>query len=193
MPLGFGLRLGLLGHSDRTTGGLNSLDGGFDRSGVGDLLQPAFLDQHGRILARLLHGDEQILGDAPGDRALADEIDQPAVLILDPGLVVRRLWVSPDWLARTDVRWLDPDTDEPDETSATMLANDLASNLGDASLRLQQDVYVAAFADYLRGGPWSSSISLGGLSANLHSVAERLDDADLGELADLIDRRLVLD
>jgi peroxiredoxin len=30
------------------------------------------------------------------------EIDQPAVLILDPGLVVRRFWVSPDWLARTE-------------------------------------------------------------------------------------------
>jgi hypothetical protein len=24
------------------------------------------------------------------------------VLILDPGLVVRRFWVSPDWLARTE-------------------------------------------------------------------------------------------
>lgn len=30
------------------------------------------------------------------------EIDQPAVLIVNPDLSVRRLWVSPDWLARTE-------------------------------------------------------------------------------------------
>jgi peroxiredoxin len=30
------------------------------------------------------------------------EIDQPAVLIVQPDLSVRRLWVSPDWLDRTD-------------------------------------------------------------------------------------------
>jgi len=30
------------------------------------------------------------------------EIDQPAVLIIEPGLKVRQLFVSPDWLERTD-------------------------------------------------------------------------------------------
>lgn len=30
------------------------------------------------------------------------EMDQPAVLIVNPDLSVRRLWVSPDWLARTE-------------------------------------------------------------------------------------------
>ena len=98
-----------------------------------------------------------------------------------------------DWLARTDIRWLDPDTHEPDETSATLLGNDVVTHLGDASLRLQQDVYVAAFAEYLHGGPWSSAVSLGGLTANLHSLAERLDDSELDDLASLIDQRLELD
>lgn len=32
------------------------------------------------------------------------EIDQPAVLIVNPDLTVRRLWVSPDWLARTEAK-----------------------------------------------------------------------------------------
>ena len=42
------------------------------------------------------------------------EIDQPAVLIVNPDLSVRRLWVSPDWLARTEAEdvlaelWLEP-------------------------------------------------------------------------------------
>lgn len=32
------------------------------------------------------------------------EIDQPAVVILEPGLRLRRLWVSPDWMDRTEAQ-----------------------------------------------------------------------------------------
>ena len=100
---------------------------------------------------------------------------------------------APDgWLAVAVIRWLDPDTTEPHEASTRLLGGDLVASIGDAPLRLQQDVYVAAFAETLRGGGWSGLISLDGLSANLHAVASRLGDTAVAEAADLIDARAQL-
>lgn len=96
------------------------------------------------------------------------------------------------WLARGVIRWLDPDTSAPSEIESSLLAADIASSIGDSPLRLQQDVYVAAFAETLRGTGWSGLISLDGLSQNLHSLATRLGDESVAEVADLVDDRINL-
>lgn len=98
-----------------------------------------------------------------------------------------------DWLARATVRWLHPDTLEPSETGARLDAQDVSQRLGDAPIRLQQDIYIAAFAERLRGSGWSDLLSLGSLSENLHVLADRLDDSKLQELAELVDIRRDLD
>jgi Ca-activated chloride channel family protein len=93
------------------------------------------------------------------------------------------------WLARADIRWLHPDTNVPSELSQTLLGSDLAASIGDSPLRLQQDVYVAAFAETMRGSGWEGLISLDGLSENVRSLGARLADTDLLEAAELIDTR----
>ncbi len=97
-----------------------------------------------------------------------------------------------NWLARADIRWLDPDSGLPSEHSASLLGSDLLGSLGDAPLRFQQDVYVAAFAESLAGGAWAGMVSLDGLSQNLQSLAARLGDPALAEAAVLIDLRVEL-
>ncbi len=100
---------------------------------------------------------------------------------------------SDAWVARATVRWLHPDTREPSETGARLDAQDVSQRFGDAPARLQQDILVAAFAERLRGSGWSDLLSLRSLSENLHLLAERLDDSQLQELADLVDVRRDLD
>jgi Ca-activated chloride channel family protein len=97
-----------------------------------------------------------------------------------------------EWLARGVIRWLDPDTSVPTEMDATLLAGDLAASIGESPLRLQQDVYIAAFAETLRGSGWNGLISLDGLSQNLHSLAGRLGDESVEEAATLVDARISL-
>lgn len=90
-------------------------------------------------------------------------------------------------LATVHVRWTDPDRGTPVERSATITAGDLAPSFEAAPPRLRQDVLVAAFAESLRGGPWSSQLSLAQLAANLDLVAAALPgDPYLAELAGLV-------
>ncbi|MEQ1702268.1 MAG: von Willebrand factor type A domain-containing protein [Ilumatobacteraceae bacterium] len=98
-----------------------------------------------------------------------------------------------DWVARATVRWLQPDTLDPSETGTDLLAGDLGDELTDAPLRLQQDVYVAAFAETLRGSGWAGEVTLGMIADELRAIGERLDDADVVEVADLVDVRRSLD
>ncbi len=102
-----------------------------------------------------------------------------------------RLTESPgdeQWLTRTTLRWLDPDTASASEATLEFSAGQLSNTLGNASQRLQQDIYVAAFADLLRDGPWASTLSSTTIRDNLSSLADRLDDDDLASLVDLVDR-----
>src|SRR6218665_218171 len=61
--LGFGFSLGLLGHGDRTTGGLDGLDGGFGGRVDGQLQGGLDL-----ALAQQLHAVEFTTDDAGGDQ-----------------------------------------------------------------------------------------------------------------------------
>jgi Ca-activated chloride channel family protein len=100
---------------------------------------------------------------------------------------------APDaWLARGVIRWLDPDTSAASELETSLLTANVSGSIGESPLRLQQDVYVAAFAETLRGSGWSGLISLDGLSQNLHSLATRLADESLTEVANLVDDRINL-
>ena len=93
-----------------------------------------------------------------------------------------------EWLARTTLRWLDPATASAAETIDELTTGQLSTTLGDALPRLQQDIYVAAFADLLRDGPWAATLSPTSIRDNLSSLADRLDDADLMSLVQLVDR-----
>jgi Ca-activated chloride channel family protein len=89
-------------------------------------------------------------------------------------------------LATVQVRWTDPGLGGPVERSAAITAGDLVGSLSLAPPRLQQDLLVAAFAESLRGAPWSERVSRDEIAeaAELLSLALP-DDPDLAELAQL--------
>jgi Ca-activated chloride channel family protein len=89
-------------------------------------------------------------------------------------------------LATVDLRWTDPDSDEPVERSATITAGDLASSFDQAPDRLRQDVLVAAFAESLRDAPWGQRVSLTQIADNAQVLSLALpEDEDVAELAEL--------
>lgn len=89
-------------------------------------------------------------------------------------------------LATVDLRWTDPDSDEPVERSATITAGDLAGSFDQAPDRLRQDVLVAAFAEALRDAPWGQRVSLTQLADNAQVLSLALpEDSDVAELAEL--------
>jgi Ca-activated chloride channel family protein len=96
------------------------------------------------------------------------------------------------WLVRATLRWLDPDSREPSETGTELRAADVAATIAEAPARLQQDVYVAAFAETLRGSGWNTLLSLPALRENLRSLAARLGGEQITEVADLVDARIRL-
>lgn len=98
-----------------------------------------------------------------------------------------------DWVARATVRWLHPDTLDPSETGTDLLVGDVGDEFSEAPLRLQQDVYVAVFAETLRGGGWDGLVPLSTIADELHGIGGRLDDAAVLEVADLVDTRRALD
>jgi Ca-activated chloride channel family protein len=77
-------------------------------------------------------------------------------------------------LATVDVRWIDPDSEEPAERSATLSAAGIAGSFEQAPDRLWQDILVAAFAECLRDAPWSERVSLAQVADNAELLARRL-------------------
>jgi Ca-activated chloride channel family protein len=77
-------------------------------------------------------------------------------------------------LATVDVRWIDPDSGEPAERSATLSAAGIAGSFEQAPDRLWQDILVAAFAECLRDAPWSERVSLAQVADNAELLARRL-------------------
>jgi len=93
-----------------------------------------------------------------------------------------------DWLARSTLRWLHPDTLNPNETGASLAVAEVAASVGDASPRLAQDILVAAFAETLRGSGWAGLFTLDELAEYAGAVALRLEDEQMTEFADLVTR-----
>jgi Ca-activated chloride channel family protein len=89
-------------------------------------------------------------------------------------------------LATVQVRWTDPERGQPLERSATITAGDLVGSFPLAPPRLRQDILVAAFAESLRGAPWSQRVSRDEIAAGAELLSLALpDDPEVAELAEL--------
>jgi Ca-activated chloride channel family protein len=82
-------------------------------------------------------------------------------------------------LATVDVRWLDPDSGDPLERTATLKAGDLVETFDEAPARLRQDILVAAFAESLRDAPWSDRASLVNVADNAERLVGALPDDEV--------------
>jgi Ca-activated chloride channel family protein len=91
-------------------------------------------------------------------------------------------------VAEARVRWLDPRTREPHETATTVTASSLAGGFESASPRLRVVYAAAYFAEVLRESRYAQEVRLGDLAAIVEDVFRQTDDAQVGELADLIRR-----
>ncbi|MFF5188224.1 von Willebrand factor type A domain-containing protein [Streptomyces sp. NPDC000345] len=93
-------------------------------------------------------------------------------------------------LATATVRWLDPDTRTPHETSGRLETGALHDGLTDAPVRFQVTATAAYFADVLRRAetPLPGAPSPAELSERAHSLADRTQDKDVRELAAAIDQ-----
>ncbi|WP_248958870.1 vWA domain-containing protein [Sphaerisporangium perillae] len=91
-------------------------------------------------------------------------------------------------LAMATVRWQDPDTREPAETSRAVDLSELSGSLwGSAPPRLQVDAVVAAFAQRLRHADDELfTESLGALAEHAGRLATATEDPMVTELAELI-------
>ncbi|GAA4091302.1 vWA domain-containing protein [Nonomuraea soli] len=91
-------------------------------------------------------------------------------------------------LAAATVRWQDPDTRTPAESSKALEAADLHESLwAKAPLRLQVDAVVAAFALYMRDRQ-AFGMDLGSLSEQAARLAAEAEDPQLAELAQLVEQ-----
>ncbi|MFI6482955.1 von Willebrand factor type A domain-containing protein [Nonomuraea sp. NPDC050663] len=91
-------------------------------------------------------------------------------------------------LAAATVRWQDPDTRTPAESSKALEAGDLHESLWTkAPLRLQVDAVVAAFALYMRDRQ-AFGMDLASLSEQAARLAAEAEDPKLAELAQLVER-----
>jgi Ca-activated chloride channel family protein len=91
-------------------------------------------------------------------------------------------------VAHTQLRWQDPDSREPREAGADVGVADLAPALAESSPRLQVSYTAAFFAEQLRGSPYGWQVSAQDLARTARDAAERTEDGDVRELAELIAR-----
>jgi Ca-activated chloride channel homolog len=89
-------------------------------------------------------------------------------------------------LATATARWLDPDTREPIEREAVLAAAEMAASFDQSAPHLQLDVMVAAWAETLRGAPWSQAMTLQGIADNSGRLVTLLPgDAQVAEFVSL--------
>ncbi|GAA0990540.1 VWA domain-containing protein [Acrocarpospora macrocephala] len=107
-----------------------------------------------------------------------------------------RVHLRPDatgQLATATVRWQDPDTRRPAETTRSIETSALAADLWTAtSPRFQIDVLAASFAEYLRTREPFPGVTLDDLTSRPTRLATTTEDPAVTELADLITRTRAL-
>ena len=91
-------------------------------------------------------------------------------------------------VAEARVRWLDPRTREARETAARVTASALTGDFEDASPRLRATYAAAYFAEVLRDSRYGKEVRLSDLAGIAEGAFRQTDDAQVGELADLIRR-----
>jgi Ca-activated chloride channel family protein len=96
-------------------------------------------------------------------------------------------------VALATVRWLDPTSRAPAETSRAVTVEDLSRELWtDAPSRLQVDVLAARFAETLRRGAGTDLSSLDALASEGDRLARLTNAADIAELATMVGRAAAL-
>jgi Ca-activated chloride channel family protein len=94
---------------------------------------------------------------------------------------------SSSLVATAMVHWTDPDIKTGRDRSLDVSLSDVNRTFADAPVRLRQDVWVAAFAERLRGAEWSGYVGLGRVADGVARVAGQLDgDPDVAELGRLV-------
>ncbi|MGW2044380.1 YfbK domain-containing protein [Streptomyces sp. NPDC001858] len=91
-------------------------------------------------------------------------------------------------LATATVRWLDPDTRTPHETSGQLETDALHDDLTDAPVRFQVTTTAAYFADALRESERSlpDAPPLGELGETADALARKTEDKEVADLAEAI-------
>ena len=93
-------------------------------------------------------------------------------------------------IATASLRWEDPATHEVKEINGNFNTWDLAKSFDEASLRYQQDVVVAQFAEILRRSPYADGTSLNDLRVRADRLAAQINDPDVAEFAQLVTRAM---
>jgi len=89
-------------------------------------------------------------------------------------------------LATVEVRYDDPGTGQPAERSAFVTTGAIASSFDLAPARLRQDIFVAAFAESLRGAPWGDQVSVAQIADGVATLSAAMpSDTAIAELASL--------
>jgi Ca-activated chloride channel family protein len=91
-------------------------------------------------------------------------------------------------VAEARVRWLDPRTREAREKAETVSVSALSGNFAVASPRLRVSYAAAYFAEVLRESRYAEEVRLRDLADVVEQVFRETDDAQVGELSDLIRR-----
>jgi Ca-activated chloride channel homolog len=91
-------------------------------------------------------------------------------------------------VAEARVRWLDPRTREAREEAETVTVSALSRDFDGASPRLRVAYAAAYFAEALRGSRYAEEVRLADLAGIAEDVFRQNDDAQVGELAELIRR-----
>jgi len=94
-------------------------------------------------------------------------------------------------IATVALRWEDPTTHEVKEINGNFNSWDMAKSFDEASLRYQQDVVVAQFAELLRYSPYAQGTSLNDLRIRADRLAVQIpNDPDVAEFAQLVNRAM---
>jgi Ca-activated chloride channel family protein len=91
-------------------------------------------------------------------------------------------------VAEARVRWLDPRTREAREQADEVTVSALSADFAGASPRLRVAYAAGYFAEVLRDGRYAEEVRLADLAGIVEDVFRQTDDAQVGELADLIRR-----
>jgi Ca-activated chloride channel family protein len=90
-------------------------------------------------------------------------------------------------IAMVALRWLDPQTERPDEVSRDLYSNQMADSFSEADPHLQWDVVVAEYAEIMRESYWAQESSLSAVLDEARRISEILPgEQDVIEFVDMV-------
>jgi Ca-activated chloride channel family protein len=91
-------------------------------------------------------------------------------------------------LGEVFLRWEDPTTGEVTEIDEDIDLRDLEADWGATAADFRLATVVTVFAELMRDNPYADGVNIDDLAAEADRIADQLDDRDVDDLADLIDR-----